>query len=114
MHSKHADLMKKILGPNIVLLSSTIFTKYPPNENQKSKNFAGDFVGWHQDLKYWGTTIFSGKVIIIIIAKSFNYIFSRSCWSTPKRKNQISNQSRAVTRGGHLDFSRKILITRHI
>ena len=90
IHPKIIDVMKKILGPNIVLLSSTIFTKYPPNENQKSKNFAGDFVGWHQDLKYWGTTIFSLKVIIIIIAKSFNYIFSRSCWFTPKRKNQIS------------------------
>ena len=68
IHPRIIDLMKKILGPNIVLLSSTIFTKYPPNENQKSKNFAGDFVGWHQDLKYWGTTIFSGKAIIIIIA----------------------------------------------
>ena len=59
IHPRIIDLMKKILGPNIVLLSSTIFTKYPPNENEKSENFAGDFVGWHQDLKYWGTTIFS-------------------------------------------------------
>ena len=32
----------------------------------------------------------------------------------PKRKNQISNQSRAVTSGGHLDFRQKFLITRHI
>ena len=91
IHPKIIDVMKKILGPNIVLLSSTIFTKYPPNKQEKSENFAGDFVGWHQDLKYWGSaTIFSRKIINIIITKSSNYIFSRSCWFTPKRKNQIS------------------------
>jgi len=37
---------------DIVLLSSTIFTKYPPDET--TPEYAGDFVGWHQDLKYWG------------------------------------------------------------
>ena len=37
---------------DIVLLSSTIFTKYPPDNT--TPEYAGDFVGWHQDLKYWG------------------------------------------------------------
>ena len=69
IHPKIIDVMKKILGLNIVLLSSTIFTKYPTKKEEKSETFSGDFVGWHQDLKYWGTTIFSLKVIIIIITK---------------------------------------------
>ena len=49
VHPKVIEAAKSLLGPNIVLLSSTVFTKYPA-ENSKP----AQFVGWHQDLKYWG------------------------------------------------------------
>lgn len=39
------DAVQDIIGPNILIHSSTIFTKYP--EDQK-------FVSWHQDSHYWG------------------------------------------------------------
>jgi len=49
IHPQVIEAVKSLLGPNIVLLSSTVFTKYPA-ENSKP----AEFVGWHQDLKYWG------------------------------------------------------------
>ena len=52
LHPKVVSAVKSLLGPNIVLLSSTVFTKYPPET--KNENYNGDFVGWHQDMKYWG------------------------------------------------------------
>ena len=64
IHPRIIDLMKKILGPNIVLLSSTIFTKYPTKKKEKSETFSGDFVGWHQDLKYWGTIFFTIQQVL--------------------------------------------------
>ena len=52
LHPNVVSAVKSLLGPNIVLLSSTVFTKYPPET--KNENYNGDFVGWHQDMKYWG------------------------------------------------------------
>ena len=52
LHPKVLEGVKLLLGPNVVLLASAIFTKYPTQE--KSETFSGDFVGWHQDMKYWG------------------------------------------------------------
>ena len=37
---------------DIVLLASAVFTKYAPE--QVTPDYQGDFVGWHQDLRYWG------------------------------------------------------------
>jgi len=60
LHFKHrflADLcvlpnlvntMSNLLGPDLVLLNTTIMTKYP------SKVEGPAFVGYHQDMKYWG------------------------------------------------------------
>ena len=43
---------QEMLGSeDVVLLSSTFFTKYP---TPKEENKKGKFIGWHQDLKYWG------------------------------------------------------------
>mgnify|MGYP002046018712 CR=1 FL=1 len=52
-HERVLQAAKKILGPNIVLLSTCLITKYP-NVDEKRVNFNGDFVGWHQDLEYCG------------------------------------------------------------
>jgi hypothetical protein len=41
------DLMEQIMGPDVMLLSTGFFCKYP------EKN-ARAFVGWHQDTHYWG------------------------------------------------------------
>ena len=52
-HERVLQAAKKILGPNIVLLSTCLITKYP-TVDEKRENFKGDFVGWHQDLEYCG------------------------------------------------------------
>ena len=39
------DAVEDIIGPDILIHSSTIFTKYPRDEK---------FVSWHQDSHYWG------------------------------------------------------------
>ena len=52
LHPRVVEAVKNLLGSNIVLLSSAIFTKYPTKK--KTETFSGDFVGWHQDMKYWG------------------------------------------------------------
>ena len=47
------DVVRVLLGSeNIVLLASAIFSKYAPETT--SSTYSGDFVGWHQDLRYWG------------------------------------------------------------
>ena len=52
-HPRALDVVSELLGTeDIVLLSSTVFTKYPPE--QVTPDYKGDFVGWHQDLRYWG------------------------------------------------------------
>ena len=52
-HPRALDVVSELLGSeDIVLLSSTIFTKYPPEK--VTPDYEGDFVGWHQDLRYWG------------------------------------------------------------
>ena len=46
-------MVRELLGTeDIVLLSSAIFSKYAPAQTRH--NYTGDFVGWHQDLRYWG------------------------------------------------------------
>ena len=52
-HDRVLQAAKKILGPNIVLLSTCLITKYPTVDEER-ENFKGDFVGWHQDLEYCG------------------------------------------------------------
>ena len=41
------DCMEAILGPDVMLLSTHVFCKYPENNPTK-------FVAWHQDVTYWG------------------------------------------------------------
>ena len=51
-HPKVLDAAQKILGPNVVLFSTCLITKYPVEEQRE--NFNGHYVGWHQDLEYCG------------------------------------------------------------
>lgn len=41
------DVMEVVMGPNVMLLSTHFFCKYP-EKAEKS------FVAWHQDITYWG------------------------------------------------------------
>ena len=41
------DVMEQIMGPDVMLLSTGFFCKYPEKNAQA-------FVGWHQDTHYWG------------------------------------------------------------
>ena len=53
VHPTALDVVRDLLGSDdIVLLSSAIFSKYAPEKT--SSTYSGDFVGWHQDLRYWG------------------------------------------------------------
>lgn len=44
-HPKVLDAVEDIIGPNILVHSSTIFAKYAGDEK---------FISWHQDSHYWG------------------------------------------------------------
>lgn len=44
-HPRVLDAVEDIIGPDILIHSSTIFTKYAQDER---------FVSWHQDSYYWG------------------------------------------------------------
>jgi ectoine hydroxylase-related dioxygenase (phytanoyl-CoA dioxygenase family) len=47
-HPKILDAVETVYGPNIVLLGTHFFCKYPePEAGQR-------FVAWHQDVTYWG------------------------------------------------------------
>ena len=66
LHPRVMRAVSNLLGPNVVLFSSTLFTKYPPKE--KTKNYSGDFVGWHQDLKYWGIVNLKPKERVKVVS----------------------------------------------
>ena len=62
-HPTIVNCMEAIIGPNVLLLASLFFCKYPPPAptlKQRIKSALGietpaaRFVDWHQDLKYWG------------------------------------------------------------
>jgi len=45
------DTVSSLLGPNLVMLATTLFAKYP-----SSSELGERYVGAHQDLKFWGIT----------------------------------------------------------
>ncbi len=62
-HPRIVDCIEAIVGPNVLLMGSLFFCKYPPvtpTIKQRVKSVLGKgkvaakFVDWHQDLKYWG------------------------------------------------------------
>lgn len=44
-HPKVLDAVEAVLGPNLIVWSTSIFAKYPRDPG---------FVSWHQDATYWG------------------------------------------------------------
>lgn len=64
-HPKVLDAVEAVMGPDIMLLATHFFCKYPETappdapphweEERKAKNAgARRFVAWHQDVTYWG------------------------------------------------------------
>jgi ectoine hydroxylase-related dioxygenase (phytanoyl-CoA dioxygenase family) len=47
-HLRVLDPVEAVLGPDILLLASNFFCKYPAEERGER------FVAWHQDVTYWG------------------------------------------------------------
>ena len=47
------DVVEEILGPDLLVWSSTFFIKEPATD---------DYVSWHQDLRYWGLDDEGGQV----------------------------------------------------
>ena len=47
-HPRVLDAVEAILGPDVLLLASNFFCKYPAEERGER------FVAWHQDVTYWG------------------------------------------------------------
>jgi non-heme Fe2+,alpha-ketoglutarate-dependent halogenase len=48
-HPRILDAVESVLGPNLLLLGTHAFCKYPAAEMGKES-----FVAWHQDATYWG------------------------------------------------------------
>ena len=47
-HPRVLDTVEAVLGPDVMLLASNFFCKYPADERGER------FVAWHQDVTYWG------------------------------------------------------------
>jgi ectoine hydroxylase-related dioxygenase (phytanoyl-CoA dioxygenase family) len=47
-HPRVIDAVEAVLGPDVLLLASNFFCKYPAEERGER------FVAWHQDVTYWG------------------------------------------------------------
>ena len=48
-HPRILDAVEEVMGPDIMLLATHFFCKYPRGEGEPEK-----FVAWHQDVTYWG------------------------------------------------------------
>ena len=46
-HPRVLDWIESLVGPDLMLMSTHFFCKYPGDD-------AGHFVAWHQDVTYWG------------------------------------------------------------
>ena len=60
------EVVRQLLDTeDIVLLASCLFSKYAPET--RTSSYDGDFVGWHQDLRYWGLeSVREGRGVEII------------------------------------------------
>ncbi|XP_070769922.1 L-proline trans-4-hydroxylase [Enoplosus armatus] len=75
-HPQILQVVKAILGPDVILLDSRFICKYPtlkPNvqeseegETKPDGNAGLPYVAWHQDMRYWG--IAGGPVLSVWLA----------------------------------------------
>ncbi|XP_068182403.1 probable alpha-ketoglutarate-dependent hypophosphite dioxygenase [Antennarius striatus] len=66
-HPQILQVVKTILGPDVILLDSRFICKYPtlkPNGNTGETGLP--YVAWHQDMRYWG--IAGGPVLSVWLA----------------------------------------------
>lgn len=64
-HPRVLEVVKAVLGPDVILLDSRFICKYPTLKT----NRAGEelpYVAWHQDMRYWG--IDGGPVLSVWLA----------------------------------------------
>lgn len=52
-HPKILDAVEAVIGPDVMLLATHFFCKYPAPE-ETTEGRAERFVAWHQDVTYWG------------------------------------------------------------
>ena len=50
-HPRVLDAVERALGPDVVLVATHFFVKYPDAPGTKASE---QFVAWHQDVTYWG------------------------------------------------------------
>ncbi|XP_023152626.2 L-proline trans-4-hydroxylase [Amphiprion ocellaris] len=68
-HPRILEVVKAVLGPDVILLDSRFICKYPTlkaaniQEREESKL---PYVAWHQDMRYWG--IAGGPVLSVWLA----------------------------------------------
>ncbi|XP_033949375.1 probable alpha-ketoglutarate-dependent hypophosphite dioxygenase [Pseudochaenichthys georgianus] len=70
-HPQIIQVVKAILGPDVILLDSRFICKYPTlkpdaQENEGGRNDELPYVAWHQDMRYWG--IAGGPVLSVWLA----------------------------------------------
>ncbi len=52
-HPKVLDAVAAVMGPDVLLLATHFFCKYPEPRDAR-QDHAERFVAWHQDVTYWG------------------------------------------------------------
>ncbi|KAK5925238.1 hypothetical protein CgunFtcFv8_018043 [Champsocephalus gunnari] len=70
-HPQIIQVVKAILGPDVILLDSRFICKYPTlkpdaQDNEGGRNDELPYVAWHQDMRYWG--IAGGPVLSVWLA----------------------------------------------
>ncbi|XP_033489588.2 putative alpha-ketoglutarate-dependent hypophosphite dioxygenase [Epinephelus lanceolatus] len=71
-HTKIIQVVKAVLGPDVILLDSRFICKYPALKPEVEENKEGEtkpglpYVAWHQDMRYWG--IAGGPVLSVWLA----------------------------------------------
>lgn len=64
-HPRVLEVVKAILGPDVILLDSRFICKYPALKTNRAEEEL-PYVAWHQDMRYWG--IDGGPVLSVWLA----------------------------------------------
>lgn len=64
-HPRILQVVKAVLGPDVILLDSRFICKYPALNSHKADDDL-PYVAWHQDMRYWG--IDGGPVLSVWLA----------------------------------------------
>lgn len=64
-HPRVLEVVKAVLGPDVILLDSRFICKYPALKTNEAEEEL-PYVAWHQDMRYWG--IDGGPVLSVWLA----------------------------------------------